>query len=103
VIAESYERIHRSNLIGMGVVPLQFPDGEGVDSLGLTGEEVIDVQGLEQALAAGSAEARKVSVTATRDGADPVEFEALARLDTPNEVGYYLNGGILLRVLRDLR
>jgi aconitate hydratase len=103
VIAESYERIHRSNLIGMGVVPLQFPDGEGVDSLGLTGEEVIDVQGLEQALAAGSAEARKVSVTATRDGADPVEFEALARLDTPNEVGYYMNGGILLRVLRDLR
>jgi aconitate hydratase A / 2-methylisocitrate dehydratase len=103
VIAESYERIHRSNLIGMGVVPLQFPDGEGVDSLGLTGDEVIDVEGLDQALAAGSAEARKVGVTATRDGADPVQFEALARLDTPNEVAYYMNGGILQRVLRDLR
>ena len=64
VIAESYERIHRSNLIGMGVVPLQFPDGEGVDSLGLTGEEVIDIQGLDEALAARSAEARKVRVTA---------------------------------------
>jgi aconitate hydratase len=103
VIAESYERIHRSNLIGMGVVPLQFPDGEGVDSLGLTGEEVIDVEGLDEALAARSAEARKVRVTATRDGADPVKFEALVRLDTPNEVAYYLNGGILQRVLRDLR
>ena len=64
VIAESYERIHRSNLIGMGVVPLQFPDGEGVDSLGLTGEEMIDVEGLDEALAARSAEARKVRVTA---------------------------------------
>ncbi len=103
VIAESYERIHRSNLIGMGVAPLQFPDGEGVDSLGLTGEEVIDVEGLDEALAARSAETRKVRVTAARDGADPVKFEALVRLDTPNEVAYYRNGGILQRVLRDLR
>ena len=103
VIAQSYERIHRSNLIGMGVVPLQFPDGDGVDSLALTGEEVIDIDGLDEALAAGSAEARKVRVSAARDGADPVEFEALVRLDTPNEVGYYRNGGILQRVLRDLR
>ena len=103
VIAQSYERIHRSNLIGMGVVPLQFPDGDGVDSLALTGEEVIDIDGLDEALAAGSAEARKVRVSAARDDADPVEFEALVRLDTPNEVGYYRNGGILQRVLRGLR
>jgi aconitate hydratase len=103
VIAESYERIHRSNLIGMGVVPLQFPDGEGVDSLGLTGEETIDILGLDEALAARSAEGHTVHVTAKRDGADPIEFDALARLDTPNEVGYYRNGGILQRVLRDLR
>ena len=64
---------------------------------------MIDIQGLDEALAARSAEARKVRVTATRDGADPIEFEALVRLDTPNEVGYYRNGGILQRVLRDLR
>jgi aconitate hydratase len=100
VIAESYERIHRSNLIGMGVLPLEFPDSEGAESLGLTGEETIDVEGLDEALAA---EARRVSVRATRDGGDPVEFEARVRLDTPNEVGYYRNGGILQRVLRDLR
>ncbi|OLE35976.1 MAG: aconitate hydratase [Actinobacteria bacterium 13_1_20CM_3_68_9] len=103
VVAQSYERIHRSNLIGMGVVPLQFPDGEGVDSLGLTGEEVIDVEGLDEALDADRAEARKVRVSAARDGADPVEFEARVRIDTPNEVRYYRNGGILQRVLRDLR
>jgi aconitate hydratase len=103
VIAESYERIHRSNLIGMGVLPLQFPDGEGAESLGLTGEEVIDIDGVDEALAAAGAEGRKVRVKAARDGADPVEFEARARLDTPNEVGYYRNGGILQRVLRDLR
>jgi aconitate hydratase len=103
VIAESYERIHRSNLIGMGVVPLQFPEGEGVDSLGLTGEEVIDVEGLAEALAAPSAEARKVRISAAREGAEPVQFDALVRLDTPNEVGYYRHGGILQRVLRDLR
>jgi aconitate hydratase A / 2-methylisocitrate dehydratase len=103
VIAESYERIHRSNLIGMGVVPLQFPDGQGVESLGLTGEELIGVEGLEEALAADKAEARRVRVEAARDGADPVEFEARVRIDTPNEVGYYRHGGILHRVLRDLR
>jgi aconitate hydratase len=97
VLAESFERIHRSNLIGMGVVPLQFPEGEGVDSLGLTGEETIDLGDLEN----GSA--TSVSVTARRDGADPVEFEARVRLDTPNEVAYYQNGGILHRVLRQLR
>jgi aconitate hydratase len=97
VLAESFERIHRSNLIGMGVLPLQFPDGETAESLGLTGEEVITVGDLE------NGEAKTVSVTATREGADPVGFQARVRLDTPNEVRYYQNGGILHRVLRDLR
>jgi aconitate hydratase len=97
VIAESFERIHRSNLIGMGVLPLQFPDGESAESLGLTGEETIDVGDLE------NGEARTVSVTASREGADSIEFEARVRLDTPNEVRYFQHGGILQRVLRDLR
>ena len=96
VIAESYERIHRSNLIGMGVVPLQFPDGQSVESLGLTGEEVITVGDLE------NGEAKTVPVTAEREGGDPVVFEATVRLDTPNEVRYIQNGGILQTVLRDL-
>ena len=96
VIAESFERIHRSNLIGMGVLPLQFPDGETIDSLGLTGEETFEVGDLE------SGEVKSVEVTATRDGADPVSFEAKVRIDTPNEVAYFKNGGILHRVLRDL-
>jgi aconitate hydratase len=97
VIAESFERIHRSNLIGMGVLPLQLPDGETVESLGLTGEEEITVGDLEDG------EAKSVAVTAARDGADPIEVEARVRLDTPNEVRYYQHGGILHRVLRDLR
>ena len=95
VIAESFERIHRSNLIGMGVLPLQFPDGESVDSLGLTGEEVIDIGDLEDG------EAKTVTVTAARRR--PIEFEATVRLDTPNEVTYFQNGGILQTVLRNLR
>jgi aconitate hydratase len=97
VIAESFERIHRSNLIGMGVLPLQFPDGEGVESLGLNGEEIFDIGDLE------NGEAKTVSVTARREGGDPVEFEATVRLDTPNEIGYFQNGGILQTVLRNLR
>ncbi|HKB50817.1 MAG TPA: aconitate hydratase [Solirubrobacterales bacterium] len=92
VIAESFERIHRSNLIGMGVLPLQFPTGESIDSLELSGEEVIDLGDLE------GGEAKTVIVTA-----DNTEFEATVRLDTPNEVVYYKNGGILQTVLRDLR
>jgi aconitate hydratase len=92
VIAESFERIHRSNLIGMGVLPLQFPDGESIDSLGLTGEEEIDIGDLE------NGNAKTVSVKA-----DDVEFEATVRLDTPNEVSYFQNGGILQTVLRNLR
>jgi aconitate hydratase len=97
VIASSFERIHRSNLIGMGVLPLQLPDGDTLASVGLTGEETIDVGDF------ANGEARSVAVTASRDGADAVEFEATVRLDTPNEVSYYQNGGILHRVLRDLR
>ena len=97
VIAVSFERIHRSNLIGMGVLPLQFADGEDVATLGLSGEEVFDVSDLE------GGEAETVTVTAKRDGGDPVSFEARVRLDTPNEVLYFQHGGILQRVLRELR
>ncbi|HEY1285398.1 MAG TPA: aconitate hydratase [Solirubrobacterales bacterium] len=97
VIAESYERIHRSNLIGMGVLPLQFPDGESVESLGLDGSETFDVGDL------GDGDLKKVTVTARRDGGEPVGFEAIVRLDTPNEVTYFRNGGILQTVLRNLR
>jgi aconitate hydratase len=92
VIAESFERIHRSNLIGMGVLPLQFPDGESVKSLGLTGEETIDIGDLQ------NGEAKSVKVMA-----DQIEFEATVRLDTPNEIAYFQNGGILQTVLRSLR
>ncbi|HEX6229094.1 MAG TPA: aconitate hydratase [Solirubrobacterales bacterium] len=99
VIAESFERIHRSNLIGMGVLPLQFPAGKAADSLGLRGDERFDVGDLE------GGEAKSVNVTAHRDDGDgePIEFEATVRLDTPNEVTYFLNGGILQTVLRNLR
>ena len=97
VIAASFERIHRSNLIGMGVLPLQLPAGESLDSLGLSGEEVIDVGELE------NGEAKAVTVSARRDGADPIEFSATVRLDTPNEIAYFQNGGILQTVLRNLR
>jgi aconitate hydratase len=97
VLAESFERIHRSNLIGMGVLPLQLPEGESAESLGLTGEETIDVGDIDDG------EAKTVKVTATPDDGDPISFEATVRLDTPNEVSYFRNGGILHRVLRDLR
>jgi aconitate hydratase len=96
VIAESFERIHRSNLIGMGVAPLQFADGEDVESLGLTGEETFAVSDLR------NGQARTVTVTAKREGGDEVELEARVRLDTPNEVLYFQHGGILQRVLREL-
>jgi aconitate hydratase len=95
VIAESFERIHRSNLVGMGVLPLQFPEGESVESLGLTGRERFDVAELEDG-------AREVHVTATPDDGDPVEFDARVRIDTPNEWLYYRHGGILHFVLRQL-
>jgi aconitate hydratase len=97
VIAESFERIHRSNLIGMGVLPLQFAAGESAESLGLTGEERYDVGDLEDG------EARTVNVAARSDEGGLTEFEATVRLDTPNEVTYFRNGGILQTVLRNLR
>jgi aconitate hydratase len=99
VIAESYERIHRSNLIGMGVLPLQFPDGQNADSLGLTGQETFAVSGIT-ALNDGRTPAT-VTVTATGEG-EPVSFEALVRIDTPGEADYYRHGGIMQYVLRSL-
>jgi aconitate hydratase len=96
VIAETYERIHRSNLIGMGIVPLQYPDGESADSLGLTGREQFAVEGLE------NGEASEVKVTATPDDGEPIVFTARVRLDTPRERDYLRHGGILLYALRKL-
>jgi aconitate hydratase len=98
VLAESFERIHRSNLIGMGVLPLQFPAGESASSLGLDGTEIFDISGVT-ALNDGSIPAT-VHVTATREGADPVQFDAVLRIDTPGEAEYYRHGGILQCVLR---
>jgi aconitate hydratase len=96
VVAQSYERIHRSNLVGMGVLPLQFPDGESAESLGLSGHETFDLAPLEDG-------ARTLEVTATpEDGGEPVRFEARVRIDTPNEWLYYRHGGILHFVLRGL-
>ena len=96
-IAESYERIHRSNLIGMGIVPLQYPDGETAESLGLTGREVFAVEGLE------NGEASSVRVTAAPDdGGEPIAFTARVRLETPREREYLRHGGILLYALRKL-
>ncbi len=97
VIAESFERIHRSNLIGMGVLPLQFPDGEGIESLGLTGEEEFTIGEVD------IENATSIDVSASREGGDPVEFEARVRLDTANERQYFRHGGILHRVLSELR
>jgi aconitate hydratase len=101
VIAESYERIHRSNLIGMGVLPLQFRDGESYASLGLTGRETFDVSGLQARAARAGAE-RTVSVARVADDGAATEFTVLARLDTPQEREYYRHGGILHFVLRQL-
>ncbi|MEU4534051.1 aconitate hydratase AcnA [Streptosporangium sp. NPDC023825] len=95
VIAESYERIHRSNLIGMGVLPLQFPEGETAQSLGLTGEETFDVVGVEALNEGGVPQ----TVTVRADGK---EFQAVVRIDTPGEADYYRHGGIMQYVLRSL-
>ncbi len=100
VIVESYERIHRSNLIGMGVLPLQFPNGSSAADLGLDGTETFDVSGVT-ALDDGSTP-RTVRVTATREGADPVTFDAVLRIDTTGEADYYRHGGILQYVLRGM-
>jgi aconitate hydratase len=98
VIAESFERIHRSNLVGMGILPLQFKDGQNVESLGLTGKEVIDIVGLSDDLKPR----QDVTVKAQKDDGSIVEFKATVRIDTPVEVEYYRNGGILHTVLRKL-
>jgi aconitate hydratase len=98
VIVESFERIHRSNLIGMGVLPLQFPEGESASSLGLDGTETFDITGVT-ALSDGSTP-RTVHVTATKEGGKKIEFDAVVRIDTPGEAEYYRNGGILHYVLR---
>ncbi len=100
VIAESYERIHRSNLIGMGVIPLQFPQGENAESLGLTGEETFSVNGVTE-LNEGRTP-KTVKVVATQEGGETVEFDAVVRIDTPGEANYYRNGGIMPYVLRSL-
>ena len=100
VIAESYERIHRSNLIGMGVLPLQFPEGMTANTLGLEGDEVFTIRGIEE-MNAGPVPA-SVSVEAVGPGGRIVEFSAIVRIDTPGEADYYRNGGILQYVLRSL-
>lgn len=100
VITKSFERIHRSNLIGMGVLPLQFPAGQDADSLGLTGEETFDITGIT-ALNEGTTP-KTVRVTATKPDGSTVEFDATVRIDTPGEADYFRNGGILQYVLRQL-
>ncbi|MGO9489571.1 MAG: aconitate hydratase [Solirubrobacteraceae bacterium] len=102
VIAQSFERIHRSNLIGMGVLPVQFPEGQSAASLGLTGEETISITGLAEAMSAGGAPPQQVLVTALRPGGQPIEFEGRVRIDTPREADYFRHGGILQYVLRGL-
>ncbi len=97
VIATSYERIHRSNLIGMGVLPLQFKSGDDADSLGLTGEETFDIS-----IDDGVTPLSDIEVTATRADGTTVGFTTTVRIDTPVEVTYFRNGGILHTVLRRL-
>jgi aconitate hydratase len=100
VIAESYERIHRSNLVGMGILPLQFHPGENAESLKLTGEEVLEIAGIPEVVKS-FAPGRQIKVRATTNGKS-TEFQALVRIDTPQEAQYYANGGILHYVLRQL-
>ena len=105
VITESFERIHRSNLIGMGVVPLQFPEGESWQSLGLDGTEEVSITGLEELNEGRTPKTVKVVAKPTAhsaEGREPIEFDAVVRIDTPGEADYYRNGGILQYVLRSL-
>jgi aconitate hydratase len=99
VIAKSFERIHRSNLVGMGVLPLQFREGEDAKTLGLTGEELFEIEGIAKGLEPGS----ELAVRAAAPGGAPRTFRVVARVDTPDEAGYFANGGILPYVLRRLR
>ncbi|WP_138755832.1 aconitate hydratase AcnA [Paenibacillus sinopodophylli] len=98
VIAESFERIHRSNLVGMGVLPLQFPEGQGWKTLNITGRETFDIAGLSNDVTPG----QQVTVTATREDGTTFEFPAIVRLDSVVDVDYYRNGGILQTVLRQM-
>ena len=100
VITESFERIHRSNLIGMGVLPLQFPVGENADTLGLTGTETFSVEGVTE-LNNGTTP-KTLKVTAVAEDGKTVSFDADLRIDTPGEADYYRNGGILQYVLRQI-
>ena len=97
VIATSFERIHRSNLVGMGVLPLTFPEGDNADSLGLDGTETFDIPATADLIPLSS-----ITVKATKESGEVIEFDAVVRLDTPVEVDYYRNGGILQAVLRNL-
>ena len=98
VIAESFERIHRSNLVGMGVLPLQFLPGENATTLGLTGRETFDIEGIDDSLQPR----QTVTVRARREDGSAFSFGAIVRIDTPVEINYYRNGGILHTVLRNL-
>lgn len=101
VIAESYERIHRSNLIGMGVLPLQYPEGQSAQSLGLTGTETFNISGIT--LLNEGTTPKTVKVVATNETGKLIEFDAVVRIDTPGEADYFRHGGILQYVLRSLR
>ncbi len=98
VIAESFERIHRSNLIGMGILPLEFESGASAQSLGLTGEETFEIRGI----AGGVKPSARLEVTATAPGGKQTRFRVLARIDTPDEAEYYRHDGILPFVMRQL-
>jgi aconitate hydratase len=102
VVAQSYERIHRSNLVGMGILPLQFEGGQSAESLGLTGEEVFDLEGIRQMLEQKFAQGRTLTVKTTDAAGVAGKFKATVRIDTPQEILYYENGGILQYVLRQL-
>jgi aconitate hydratase len=102
VIAESFERIHRSNLVGMGVVPLEFLPGDSVAKLGLTGEEVFETEGLPALVAGPASGPRRIAIRYRRSDGSNGAFEARVRIDTPQEASYYQHGGILPFVLRQL-
>ena len=97
-LAESYERIHRSNLVGMGVLPLQYKPGDSAESLGLTGEEIYDIEGIADGLSVG----KELAITATSDDGSVTSFSVIARIDVPIELDYYRHGGVLQYVLRQL-
>jgi aconitate hydratase len=98
VIAKSFERIHRSNLVGMGVLPLEFEQGQDATTLGLTGFETFSVTGVADKLAPK----KLLTVTAKKDDGSTLSFRAIARIDTPNELDYFVHGGILVYMLRQL-